>query len=65
MYSKTDNPKYLRDNATGGLINIDDSDYQNILLHRKKNKELEDQKNRLKSLEDQFEELKRMLKEKD
>lgn len=61
MFYKTDSPHYLRDATTGGLININDTEYQNILAHRKRKKELEGYKEQVVSLQQQFDELKALL----
>lgn len=54
MYHKTTSPKYLRDGSTKALVNIDDTEYQNIIALRKKAKEIQ-------NLRDELQELKQLV----
>lgn len=61
MYTKTVSPKYLRDNNTLALVNIDDSEYNNIISMRKKDKKLRKMESDMSILQNQIEELKQLV----
>ena len=62
---KTNSKNYMRDERTQALLNINDIEYQNILVLRKRNKQLNTVQKDLENLKDQMKELTDLIKKKE
>lgn len=60
---KTDQPGYLKDQASGVIINTNDVDYMRILQAREKKKETDELASRVTKLESGIEDIKSLLQQ--
>jgi len=60
-YIKTNADGYYRDTSTGALINMNDAEYQKILIARKKSKEISNITSEVSTLKQEMSEIKNLL----
>lgn len=60
-YAKTNVPGFYRDLQTNAVINMNDAEYQQILIARKKNKEISNITSEVSNLKQEMSEIKNLL----
>ena len=61
-YVQTDQPGYLKDEKTGLIVNINDNEYQSILVKRAAKKKQNELEQRMDSIESQVAEILQILR---